>query len=141
MPYIDKEYREMLGESLYDLDRVLAELGDNPGHYNYVFSCLLWRMFKRTRRYGTINTIMGILSCVGQEFYIRFARGYEDTALAKNGDIDEYWWKKDELGDPKLVNTVPEFPSEEEYPEIAQSVGMDWFKSGGNDEDPGGQGC
>jgi len=155
MPYIDKERREKLDFNLKGLDAELEKLGDNPGDFNYVISCLLWRMFARTRRYVTINTIMGVLSSASHEFYIRFARGYEDEALAKNGDVDEYWWNAKKVNTPKgmipcsieepcdgcveegLVDDKYGWPS---VGEVGESVGMQWLKRG-DPEDPGGQGC
>lgn len=41
-------------------------------------------------RYKKINSAVGVLECVKQEFYRRLAGPYEDTAIEKNGDINIY---------------------------------------------------
>lgn len=96
MPYIEQSKRKKLDPVLRELDVVLEQLGDVDGDYNYVISCLLWRMLKRTRRYTTMNKIKGVLASVRDEFNRRFVDPYEDlVARPKNGDIDPYWWQDD----------------------------------------------
>lgn len=103
MPYIERNRRVLFDEYLKKLDRALDKAGDDEGDYNYVFSCLLWRMLKRNRRYKTMNKIEGILGLVCFEFKRRFVATYEDgVARPKNGDIDPYWWK-DEGSSPHIL--------------------------------------
>jgi hypothetical protein len=82
MPYIQQEQRDRLNAPLTLLEpRTLGEL-------NYCITQLCRDYFARCGGgYSGINSIMGVLSCVGHEFYRRIARPYEDQKIAVNGDV------------------------------------------------------
>jgi hypothetical protein len=42
---------------------------------------------RKGRNYANFNEIMGVLSCVAQEFYRRWAVPYEDQKIRENGDV------------------------------------------------------
>jgi hypothetical protein len=92
MPYIHADDRAMLDEYINVLDKRLALLGpmNQPGAFNYVVTRLVASAINRTKRYATIATFTGVLENVKQELYRRLAADYEDYAISRNGDIDEY---------------------------------------------------
>ncbi len=90
MPYVDRQRRAKLDQLIEALNYRLDDLGYEPGDFNYVFSRLCGLWFKAEPRYGTIARITGVLENVKQEFYRQVAGGYEDEAIKKNGDLDEY---------------------------------------------------
>lgn len=79
MPYIKTKDRELLGE---------GAAPDNAGELNYTITKLLLNYLQRKgTSYAVINEIMGVLSCVGREFYRRHAAPYEDQKIDENGDV------------------------------------------------------
>lgn len=87
MPYIDQPSRQVLDGDIEPLIKALSNAGWRPGEVNYTFYRILLEWFKFEPRYKTICSIMGTLSCVGQEFYACVARIYENKAAWKNGNI------------------------------------------------------
>lgn len=104
MPYISKELQRKFSiphNGRDNLDQEIRDFADHvrttyasdehEGVLNYCITRLItivlgelgWRYFK-------INRAVGVLECVKQEFYRRLAAPYEDSAIAKNGDIPEY---------------------------------------------------
>ena len=85
MPYIKKDDRGVLDPFIEDLSRnMLAE----PGQLNYVITKLLLKYLKACGlRYKSVNEIMGVLSCVTQEFYRRVVVPYENKKRDENGDV------------------------------------------------------
>jgi uncharacterized protein DUF6899 len=80
MPYIKKEQRQKLAGGARPSD---------PGELNYTITRLLLTYLKdKGKSYASINEIMGVLSCVGQEFYRRWAAPYEDQKILENGDVE-----------------------------------------------------
>ena len=97
MPYIEPARRPKYDPLIEALDYRLEDCGREAGDLNYVFSRLCGLWWKREPRYKTICFVIGTLVCVAFEFYRRVAGGYEDQAIKKNGDIEEYketkrWW-------------------------------------------------
>lgn len=87
MPYIKNGDRPNIDAAVLEL----AEHIDNEGDLNYAITKLLLRyLSEKGRRYATLNTIMGILSCVANEFYRRVVAPYEDKKIQENGDIDGF---------------------------------------------------
>lgn len=87
MPYIEKEDRRR-----YDviIDKLVKQLEDQPiGHINYVFSRIVWKLFNKIKSYTFGNSLIGMLSCVAQEFYRRKLSKYEDEKIVENGDLPE----------------------------------------------------
>lgn len=85
MPYIkSKEVRESITGEV----ELLIMAIDNEGDLNFaITSLLLEYMKKKEKNYATLNTIMGVLSCVAREFYRRVIGPYENTKIKENGDI------------------------------------------------------
>ncbi len=94
MPYIAEGDRVKIDSELESLaSKIILVTDENniEGVMNYTISRLVnMSMIAGHTRYSKINRIMGVLECVKQEFYRRLATGYEDKAIAKNGDIPEY---------------------------------------------------
>lgn len=79
MPYITPEQRQKLDKD---------PMPEDAGELNYLITRqLLSYLEKKGKRYATINEIMGVLSCVSQEFYRRWAAPYEDEKIRENGDV------------------------------------------------------
>lgn len=104
MPYIKKELRQKLEKDIIKLHTDIldlitdeAEKGESvltstklpPGIFNYVITRLLTDYYCPDISYFNINTMIGILECCKQEMYRRLSC-YEDGAVQKNGDIEEY---------------------------------------------------
>jgi len=79
MPYIKPEQRQKLDKDPRPSD---------PGELNYLLTRQLLRYLEdKGMKYATINEIMGVLNCVTQEFYRRWAAPYEDQKILENGDV------------------------------------------------------
>ena len=89
MPYIARERRADLDETINHLGYILGVLGHKPGDLNYVISRLVGNKWLSNPRYQSIAEITGVLENVKQEFYRRTAAPYEDSAIKKNGDLKE----------------------------------------------------
>lgn len=87
MPYISRETRFQLEDSIEDLITSLNKEDWNAGIVNYIFTKILIAWWRAFPKYITICEIMGTLSCVGQEFYRRIASHYEDLKISDNGDV------------------------------------------------------
>lgn len=88
MPYVKPEVRARLATSIADAARTLALEKWDAGAVNYFISTLLsawWRA--KGPKYATINAIVGVLTCIKDEFYSRVARPYEDHKIKENGDV------------------------------------------------------
>jgi uncharacterized protein DUF6899 len=80
MPYIKKEQRQKLAS---------GQRPSDPGELNYTITRLLLTYLKdKGKSYASFNEIMGVLSCVGQEFYRRWVAPYEDQKILENGDVE-----------------------------------------------------
>ena len=92
MPYIAQEKREVLEDPIKQVVDALRQLeSDDPenvmsGNLNYVFTTILLRVFT-SPRYDDMNTIIGILECVKQEYYRRASAPYENQKAHDNGDV------------------------------------------------------
>lgn len=97
MPYIKQDYRNVLNVDLAGLRNTIKSLPpqDVCGILNYVITNLLTTVPDQANNgnwnYSTINSVVGMLECVKQEFYRRLASPYEDECISKNGDIDVYY--------------------------------------------------
>jgi hypothetical protein len=107
MPYISKENRQELDESIESLRwaivRLIApkdrdykifdisshNLLDSAGNLNYVITRLCAGLICEPS-YSKIAIITGVLENVKQELYRRGASEYEDLKSKENGDIPEY---------------------------------------------------
>ncbi len=79
MPYIKPEDRKILAD---------GAAPDNAGELNYTLTKILLNYLqKKGKSYGVINEIIGVVNCVGLEFYRRHAAPYEDEKIIENGDV------------------------------------------------------
>jgi len=86
MPYIVSSRRLSLDARINALvDHIGAD-----GELNYVLTKIIdkWSL-KTTRDYSRLNSVMGVLSCVAQEFYRRVIAKYEEKKCDVNGDVYE----------------------------------------------------
>ena len=93
MPYITQDRRKMLDEEIETLQATLEVIGrdaNDAGDLNYTLSRLVAHQFKKEPKYVRLCMGIGTLVCVALEFYRRMAGPYEDKAILKNGDIEEY---------------------------------------------------
>lgn len=87
MPYVKSEYRELvekqLNEMFHKIMRVPRE--DRAGVLTYV----IYKLFidLHANRYSDFAILMGVLDCVGKEFYRRVIAPHEDEAAQRNGDV------------------------------------------------------
>lgn|SRR6185437_10195747 len=88
MPYISADRREKLAQTF------LSEL-DNPvgGDLNYLFSMICGEYIEekgtddKPESYQTYQDCIGALECAKLELYVAHVRPYEETAIARNGDL------------------------------------------------------
>lgn len=91
MPYIVQDKRNHLDPHIDALLNALRELeSDDPanshaGNLNYAITRLLRGSY--SPRYAEINDAVGVLECVKQEFYRKFAAPYEDQKEFENGPV------------------------------------------------------
>ena len=91
MPYIKQEDRTKFDEGIADiLGALQAEDNVKMGDINYVFSAIIWSLFKDNESYTLGNNLVGVLECVKQEFYRRLAAPYENNKVCEHGDVPEF---------------------------------------------------
>lgn len=80
MPYLKWEDR-------LDYD----EYPETPGQLNYAIHGEITEYLRVAGiNYETLNTVLGVLEAVKQEFYRRKVTPYEDNKIKENGDISLY---------------------------------------------------
>lgn len=93
MPYVTAQQRQHLQEVIDAYDAHLREVGDNTlaancGELNYLITMMLKSLIaEHGESYAVYNALIGALECCKQEFYRRKAGLYEDSAVARNGDV------------------------------------------------------
>ena len=90
MPYIIPADRKQFDPAIDELVDTITNHGFSqvkPGDLNYVFSKILWGLFKKNPSYTHGNEFMGVLECVKQEFYRRQLAPYEDEKIKEHGDL------------------------------------------------------
>ena len=98
MPYVKKQLRELVDHKIDDLVVVLREQDqysngrDTKGLTNYTITRILIGVFGKDyehdrKSYSLINDAIGVLGCVGLEFYRRLAAPYEDEKIKENGEV------------------------------------------------------
>jgi hypothetical protein len=107
MPYIDPEYRKKLDNELDYLIRdthsyVRNDPGKMKGVAHYLVIRLALGLLKPSEgwSYSSLSDVIGTLEAAKLEMYRRLLAPYEDDAILKNGDLDEY----SELGGGSDVN-------------------------------------
>lgn len=87
MPYVKE--RGWIDSRLEPLLREFEhDKGISVGEVNYMITqiILAWADSQGIS-YATLNSVMGVLSCVAREFYRRVVVPYEDKKCAENGDV------------------------------------------------------
>jgi hypothetical protein len=90
MPYIKSEDRKKFDDVIFQLVNLFtnnAKCEPIMGEINYVFSSVIWRLFKKSRCYSLANSLIGVLECIKIEFYRRQIFMYEEEKIEENGDI------------------------------------------------------
>lgn len=98
MPYIPQDpQRQALDQHIENLATAICgqvkDKVDIVGLLNYCITRVILISFKRSfgkLRYWMSPMIRGTLQDVGDEFYWRKMRSYEDGKIAQNGDVPEY---------------------------------------------------
>lgn len=98
MPYIAQDARAKLDGHIDKLADEIAGLSQESdaafaGLLNYTCSRLAMGIVRRRFgqvRYWIIALVTGTFKNIADEFYRRIGGPYEDKAIAKNGDVDEY---------------------------------------------------
>ncbi len=96
MPYIKQIYRKNLDSIIEDMTAEIkincsdknGSIPDMPGLINYTFSKILYNLYNPIS-YSKINSVIGVLECVKQEFYDKVARPYENIKCEENGEVFE----------------------------------------------------
>lgn len=84
MPYIPAKKRDKFFDFFEFTDMI-----ENDGELNYVITTIIHKYLKNNKKnYSTINSIMGVLSCVSLEFYRKIVSPYEDIKELENGKLD-----------------------------------------------------
>lgn len=85
MPYVKSEVRTAIDPHLMDAAGRINSVGD----LNYAMTNLAIEYVRRhgPTNYELINSVSGVFSCAGQEFYRRVAVPYEDKKIKENGDV------------------------------------------------------
>ena len=79
MPYIGKERSELIMQ---------GDWPNNAGELNYCFTrAIIHYMKSRGVSYQTMNDVVGALENAKNEFQRRIVHPYEDSKIAKNGDV------------------------------------------------------
>ena len=87
MPYITKESRQELDDTLITLSNILKQSKAVEGDLNYSISFILNEILLSECNYATLNKLVGSLECCKIEVYRRVAAPYEDKKKAINGDV------------------------------------------------------
>jgi len=90
VPYIKQVQREKLEPHLAGLAEAIKELAgqqvDFAGILNYCCTTLALSVIPE-KKYANIALVSGVFSNISDEFYRRYAAGYEDEAIDRNGDV------------------------------------------------------
>jgi len=98
MPYITEENRDEFAKGMQELENDTLEM-EKPGELNYVLSnIILDYVLRKGLCYDTVNEVMGVISCIQQEFYRRVVAPYENKKIAENGDLPQFRKLIDKIG-------------------------------------------
>lgn len=92
MPYIVPNHRININEEIDKIiTTILAEIPTEKrvGAANYTITRILLGILK-PQNYSEMNATIGVLECAKLEMYRRLVGPYEDKAIEKNGDLEEY---------------------------------------------------
>ena len=88
MPYIKKEQREKYLSPIEELVSILNSQSKDSldGQVNYVITVLMKRVYKPDS-YNTLNSAIGVLESIKQEFYRKVVVPYEEDKERDNGEV------------------------------------------------------
>lgn len=91
MPYITEDKREEYNDLINQLILRIDKNGFSVGDINYIISKIIWSCWKRMgSNYTSGNNLIGVINCVGLEFYRQRLAKYEEEKMESNGDVIEY---------------------------------------------------
>src|SRR3972149_3470230 len=113
MPYVNRATRPRLDAAKATLIREILDLPEDErdGAVNYCISEIFsYSLRPRTGwRYRSLQYAYGVFFAAAAEFYRRLVAPYEDTAIAKNGDVPVYsplMYGVDQPLTPELVDSA-----------------------------------
>ena len=90
MPYIGRKERQQYQATLNELAKMIPQdRMARPGHINYIVSLLLEKVYGKQMRYADHNEVVGVITCIAQEFYRRKTAPYEDIKIKEEGDLTD----------------------------------------------------
>ena len=89
MPYIDPELRPRWDAVVDKFESVIDEFHSiKAGELNYLLTKIVCSWFRMgNRSYDRIQSVVGLLECMKQEFYRRVATSYEESKKELHGDV------------------------------------------------------
>ncbi len=87
MPYIKSDKRQPIDELLISITEHISQLPleEQDGALNYMITKLLKSVY--TPSYFNYNRAVGLINCIGEEWYRRQIAPYEDKKILENGDV------------------------------------------------------
>ncbi|MBU0846997.1 hypothetical protein KKH23_07370 [Patescibacteria group bacterium] len=86
MPYIEQISRKAV-DAVINSTLKFIDGTTHPGVLNYIITRIIHKAMGDKCNYRRYNELMGVLTCVSQEFYDRKVRPYEDEKIKENGDL------------------------------------------------------
>lgn len=96
MPYVKNELREIVDKHIdmlaTSIDVANIQRKDRNGLSNYVITRILLCILKPKEgwSYDALSDVIKTLECAKEEIYRRIIAPYEDKAINKNGDLNEF---------------------------------------------------
>ncbi len=92
MPYVPTYDRQKVDDKIDELLELIKDHQKPAGMSNYIITRILSGIMKPWDgwNYSSLNSAIGVVECAKLELYRRLVGPYEDLAIAKNGDIEEY---------------------------------------------------
>jgi hypothetical protein len=91
MPYIAQDKRKLLNQHITAIAEIIRKSqpidADRNGQMNYTVSQLINLVYGPNWRYASINDVVGMISCVHDEFYAKVALPYEKKKEDENGTV------------------------------------------------------
>jgi hypothetical protein len=89
MPYVTRGYRDEMDQEIEALVKKLYRWSDGKaadGTVNYAITKIIRAMYPPVT-YQLVNSGIGVLECVKQEYYRTGAAAYEEEKRMLNGDV------------------------------------------------------
>ena len=92
MPYIKTGARVLYDEAINEIIDTVRTNGNEDGDLNYIISRIVVGSLKPATgwKYAIMARVIAVFECAKLEAYRRLAADYENKAIGKNGDIEEY---------------------------------------------------